>query len=196
MAVRLFFAIPLPEPVLDAISEATRPLRTVAGISWSRRANLHITLRFLGNVEESAVPALIDAVTPWVRLLPLGTVVLAGGGAFPDAHHPRVLWLGLRGAEPLAAMARAIDGAIQHLGPSPEELPFRPHITVGRVREGRQDRVAAALLEFGELASFTPDSVVLYRSDSTPDGFRYSVVSRINSPARSKDLGPDAKDYK
>lgn len=178
--MRLFFAIPLPEPTLDAVAEALRPLRGLApGVGWTRRANLHLTLRFCGEVDDALAGPLVDAVAPWVRRLPPPAVRLVGGGAFPDAHRPRVLWIGVQASlEPLVG---AIDRAVTALGVPPEPRGFTPHLTVGRVRAGRADRVAAALLELGEVASFQPDGVVLYRSHLAPEGARYEVVRVLSA---------------
>lgn len=176
--MRLFFAIPLPEPAIDAIGEALRPVRRIpADVGWTRRSNLHLTLRFCGEVDEARVDALADAVEPWVRRFPPPTVRLVGGGAFPDAHRPRVLWIGVESA--LAPLAAAVDRAVRSVGVPPEPLPFTPHLTVGRVRAGRADRVAAALLELGEVATFVPDGVVLYRSHLSPEGARYEPLRRF-----------------
>jgi 2'-5' RNA ligase len=172
--MRLFFAIPLSEPARDAVAEVLRPIRSLAaGIAWERRANLHLTLRFCGEVDPAQVDPLADAVAPWARRLPPPPLVLAGGGAFPDARRPRVLWIGLRPADVLAPLAQAVGNAVAPLGFPPEERAFTAHLTVGRVREGRADRVAAALLELGEVSRFTAEAVVLYQSLPSPDGPRY-----------------------
>lgn len=178
--MRLFFAIPLPDSVRDAVGEAVRPLRRIAtGVDWSRRGNLHLTLRFCGDVEPARVEALGDAVAPWVRRLPPPAVRLVGGGAFPDAHRPRFLWIGVESAlEPLVG---AIEGAVRAFGLGPQERGYVPHLTVGRVRDGRADRVAAALLEVGEVASFMPDRVGLFESHLGPDGPRYELIRTFMS---------------
>ena len=178
--MRLFFAIPLPDPVLDALSEALRPVRAKGGnIGWTRRSNLHITLRFIGEVDPGVVEPLADAVAPWVRRLPPPRVRLVGGGAFPDAHRPRVLWVGVQSAlEPLVG---AIDRAVRAAGLPEEPKPFVPHLTVGRVRAGRASHVGAAMLELGEIATFDPESVVLYQSHLGPEGARYEAVRELRA---------------
>jgi 2'-5' RNA ligase len=174
---RLFFAVPLPEAARDAVAEVLRPLRvTPPGISWERRANLHLTLKFLGEVPDAQVDAVVAAAAPWVRRLPPPPLVMAGGGAFPDAHRPRVLWIGVGPPGCLTPLAQALAASLVPLGFPVEERPYTAHLTVGRVREGRADRVAAALLELGEVCRFVPESVVLYESASGPDGPRYLPV--------------------
>ncbi|MES2643156.1 MAG: RNA 2',3'-cyclic phosphodiesterase [Myxococcota bacterium] len=176
--MRLFFAIPLPEPALDAVAEALAPIRNARagapGIGWTRRTHLHLTLRFLGEVEEARVEAVGDAVAPWVHRLPPPPVRLVGGGAFPDARRPKVLWIGAEAA--LGSLVSAMEGGLARLGFAPEERPFVPHLTVGRVRDGRADRVVDALRELGEVATFTPASVVLYESQPSPEGVRYVAL--------------------
>lgn len=184
--MRIFFAIPLPEPALDAVAEALVPLRgnivrsIVRGgsigaatpvVGWTRRNHLHLTLRFLGEVDESRVAAVGDAVARWVHRLPPPRVRLVGGGAFPDARRPRVLWIGAE--TELGPLVSAMQGALGQLGFPPEARPFVPHLTVGRVRDGRADHLVSALRELGEVATFVPTSVVLYESLPAPEGVRY-----------------------
>lgn len=178
--MRLFFAIPLPEHALDAVAEALAPIRNgpvrtaAPSIGWTRRNNLHLTLRFLGEVEEARIDPLAEAIAPWVRRLPPPHVRLVGGGAFPDARRPKVLWIGAETA--LGPLVSAMDGALERLGFPVEERPFVPHLTVGRVRDGRADRVVAAMRELREVATFAPTSVVLYESLPSPEGVRYVAV--------------------
>jgi 2'-5' RNA ligase len=180
--MRLFFAIALPDAACDAVAEAVRPLRPLApGVTWMRRSTFHLTLRFLGDVDPGRVDALVDAVTPWVRRFPPPTITLSGGGAFPNAHAPKVLWLGVHGG--LDLLADAIDRAVLRLGFPPDEKRFVPHLTVGRVREGRADHVAAALLDVREVATFLPTTVTLYESHLGPEGARYEVVRELTSAA-------------
>lgn len=178
--MRLFFAIPLPEPVLDAVAEALRPIRASApAIGWTRRAHIHLTLKFLGEVAPDRVDAVANSVAPWVRRLPMASIRLVGGGGFPDARRPKVLWIGAEAA--LGPLVGAMEASLAPLGFPPEERPFVPHVTVGRVREGRADRVAAALRELGEVATFTPTAVVLYESRPSPEGVRYLAVRTFDA---------------
>lgn len=180
--MRLFFAISIPDAACDAVAEALRPLRPLGpNVNWMRRSTFHLTLRFLGDVAPDRVDALVDAVSPWVRRFPPPTITLSGGGAFPNAHQPRVLWLGVHGG--LEPLADAIDRAVLRLGFPPDEKRFVPHLTVGRVREGRADHVAAALLDVREVARFTPTSVTLYESHQGPEGARYEVVRELMTVA-------------
>ncbi|MDP2306047.1 MAG: RNA 2',3'-cyclic phosphodiesterase [Pseudomonadota bacterium] len=178
--MRIFFAIPLPEPALDAVAEALAPIRNGAlpsgsrAIGWTRRNHLHLTLRFLGEVEEARIEAVGDAVAPWVRRLPPPRVRLVGGGVFPDARHPKVLWIGAEAA--LGPVVSAMEGALSRLGFAPEGRAFIPHLTVGRVRDGRVDRVLDALRDLGEVTTFSPESVVLYESRPAPEGVRYVAL--------------------
>lgn len=177
--MRLFFAIPLPDPALDAVAEALRPLRGAGpGVGWVKRANLHLTLRFLGEVDAARADEVGDAVAPWVRRLFFSPVRLVGGGAFPDARRPKVVWIGAEAS--LGPLVGAIESCMVNLGFTPEARPFVPHLTVGRVRDGRADRLVDALRELGEVATFTPDQVVLYESQPRPEGVRY-VPLRILS---------------
>jgi 2'-5' RNA ligase len=177
---RVFFALPLPDDLRDAVSEAVRPARAhPADVAWTRRSNLHVTLRFLGDVPDERIPELVAAAGPWVRRLAPGPILLAGGGAFPHAHRPRVLWVGVDGGDRLPGLAKAIDASVVSLGFAADNLPWVGHLTVGRVRGGRATKTAAALLEVGEIGQFTPEHVVLYESVQTPEGVKYRALEMI-----------------
>ncbi len=184
--MRLFFALPLPDAARDAVAEALRPLRRVlprapGEIAWERRINLHITLRFLGETAADRLDSIVAAATPWVRRLPPPEIVLIGGGAFPDATRPRVLWLGVGPPGGLAPLAQGLEVALAPLGFAPDEHPYTPHLTVGRVRTGRHDRVAAELLDVGEVARFVPLEVGLFESRPNPDGPKYLPIHTFSA---------------
>jgi 2'-5' RNA ligase len=170
-ALRLFFAIPLPDGARDAVAHALAPLRAAApDLSWDPPATLHLTLRFVGAVAEDAVEPLVAAVTACVRRVPPPPLVLAGGGAFPDADQPRALWIGVGPDGALSPLVEAMNTSLAPLGIPVEARAYVPHLTVAFVREARADRVIPALLALGEVARFVPEAVVLYQSLRGADG--------------------------
>ncbi len=170
---RLFFAVPLPDPARDAVSElAARVQASVDGegahIRWVRMEGLHFTLRFLGPTPEARLPELETLVDATAAASAPFDVRISGAGAFPSPDHPRTLWLGLTaGATELAALASVIEDGVVRGGEALETRPFAPHLTIARTDGVRAAPRAARIL--GELAAdldvaFRADRLVLYRS--------------------------------
>jgi len=180
--VRTFVALLIPPAWgshLEALS-GNLAART-SGLSWVKSGNLHITLRFLGNLDEAAVErarasvaaAASQASAPSARLGPLS--------AFPNFVRPRVLWVGLSdGAEAVTALARAVDDALGGAGFGPPDRPFRPHVTLARVRDGAQglETIRDASVSEPPPAALL-DRVVVMKSDLHPSGSRYTALQEV-----------------
>lgn len=170
---RLFVAVPLPpEPLAacQALIDGVRagPLGDVP--RWVHLANLHLTVRFLGETPPDVVPDVALAVQDAFAGAPAFDVVLAGGGAFPASHKPRALWLGIeQGADRLGALADALNPALEPLGWPPDHRPYRPHLTVARLDSASIAQGGAVADELraassGWRTAFRAMRVVLYRS--------------------------------
>ena len=170
---RLFVAVPLPpEPLAACVAliDAVRggPLGDVP--RWVHVANLHLTVRFLGETPPDLTPDAALAVRDALSGANAFDVVLAGAGSFPEARKPRALWLGIeRGAAELGALADALDPALEPLGWPRDDRPYRPHLTVARLdrssiasSEAVADELRAAAA--GWRTGFRADRVVFYRS--------------------------------
>ena len=148
-------------------------------VRWIPAPNLHLTLKFLGNVEEAQVASIRAALRDALFDTAGFRVTARGLGVFPDARRPRVLWVGLAAPE-LALVARRVDRAVESFGVERATTRFRPHATIGRWRRpepggGRfQDELARwQNREFGE---FRIDEVTLFRSTLQPAGAVYSAL--------------------
>jgi len=179
--VRLFFAVNLPADEQERLHHATARLRaTDLPVRWVPPQNLHVTLRFLGTVAEPVVAAVQDAGARAAEGLAPFDARLGGIGAFPNARRPRVIWVGVRDAEPLLRLHAALERALAPLGFAPEDRAFQPHVTLGRVRDGARP---GQLARFGELAAAVDDagrlparSLDLMRSELGPGGARYERI--------------------
>ena len=181
MPIRCFISVDVEDPeLLDAIVEAQRRLlATGADLKPVERENLHITLRFLGEIS----PPLVEAVGQLIvetSFKPF-RAVFHGVGAFPNPRRPRVIWIGVsEGAEELKTLHSRIERGLLDLGFRREDRAFTPHLTIARVRSGRnRDRLTTALhslhdLEFGSLLV---DRIRLKRSTLTPRGPIYSTLA-------------------
>lgn len=176
--MRLFVAVPLPAP---ALAEAGNLLRALRGLDWPvrwvRDEGLHITLKFFGEVTS-------DRVEPIEELLQFATadmapmqLALSGGGAFPTAERPRVLRLEITAGPDLELLQDRLERGGEQIGFAPEGRPFRPHVTLGRVREGH--RLPAGAIDRLEsqpaTLPFLADQVVLFESRQTSAGPAYEV---------------------
>ncbi len=182
--VRAFVAVNLSETVRAALAEAQGRLRQVpADVSWTRPANIHVTLKFLGEIGATGVErvgrALERAAAPHAPFI----AGVAGFGTFPSKGPPRVLWAGVaEGAEALVSLQGAVERALAALGFPREGRPYRPHCTLGRVRSARNAQAlveAAAGLGDGLLGTVTVDHIDLMQSQLHPAGSIYTVLRSI-----------------
>lgn len=187
MAVRAFVAVELPDRLRGAVEGVVRglghavPARTV---KWVDPDNLHLTLKFLGNVEEDALPAVQSAIASALAPVPNMRLDLQGVG-FPNLRRPSVVWLGVDGpgVVSLADAAARIESALEPLGFPWEARPFAAHLTVGRVARFARAGDVRALSEaleragVGNLGPWPVREVALMRSDLTPSGPVYSRLA-------------------
>ncbi|MCZ7530723.1 MAG: RNA 2',3'-cyclic phosphodiesterase [Acidimicrobiia bacterium] len=176
---RAFVAIRPPPPVLDAVARTVDHLRTEhPGLRWARRESWHLTLRFLGRVDDP------DGVSDALGTLgdrPAPTLRLAGMGAFPTEQRSRALWVGCPdGFDAFAGLARAVDDAVAPWGFGEADHPAAAHLTVARSRrafDAREMIGSVGDAPFGP--SWTADRIVLYRSTTHPDGAVHDEVVSV-----------------
>lgn len=193
--VRAFIAIFPPPEVQAALDAAIAPVRGRGdGVAWIAAANLHVTLRFLGDLEPPQVDAACRAVAA-AASASAGPFAVATGavGAFPGPARPRILWIGAReGAAPLVALAARVEKALAREGVTPAEKPFTPHLTVGRVRAaGTGAPASLAAARFLALTippqRFDVRTIALVHSTLAPGGARYAPIAEaaLIAPASS-----------
>lgn len=177
--IRSFIAISLPDSVLHAIGKAQDSLERFGfDIRWVRKEGIHLTLKFLGDIEESDVERVGGAVKrAAVGTFPF-TLKGAGVGVFPDLKRPRVVWAGLSGeTQPLFDLQKKLEAELAQIGFPEEERPFKGHLTMGRVK-GRLDRLrfgdALKKVEGFEIEPFQAASVILFQSTLRSDGAVYT----------------------
>jgi 2'-5' RNA ligase len=176
--VRLFLAAALPEAVESAASGLQSALRRrLRGWRWPRPEGIHLTLRFLGEVDaalDERARAEWERVAAECRPFRVG---LDEVGHFPPRGVPRVLWIGLLEIEPggaLAALARQLEATARELGWAPERRPFRPHLTLGRARKGSRPDVPPGD-EAVPRAEGWVRGIRLVESRLLPEGARYTA---------------------
>ena len=184
-SVRVFVSVGLSTEAREALIDAVERIRQEVpeGIQWARPAGMHLTLKFLGNISSINVPSLLECVREVACAHPSFGLKLTGLGMFPNRRKPRVLWAGVGGdLDALSSLQQAGEDAINALGYSPEQRPFRPHITLGRPRRSVSD---SQLTRIGTVvSSLTPPSPISWRvecvdvmrSELHPSGARYTVL--------------------
>jgi 2'-5' RNA ligase len=133
--VRIFVAVFPPPEIRRALVGAARELPVVGEVRWARPENVHLTLKFLGDVPEDDLDRVAEALEP-VRLRHESfEAELSGFGAFPSARRARILWAGIgEGSEPLRDLARDVEASLEPLGFEREDRAYMPHLTLGRAR--------------------------------------------------------------
>lgn len=181
--IRTFVAVDIGKAIRDRAAALQESLaRAGVEFKWTERDNLHITLLFLGEVEDKKVPAVCRLVADAAQGLHPFTASVEGVGCFPNPRRPRILWVGVGdGAQSLCALHDALEAPLEGLGFRREERRYTPHITLGRVRaEGPADLVAKALTRHtgwkgGE--TLVREALVM-ASELGPQAPKYTVLGR------------------
>ncbi|MFH1610074.1 MAG: RNA 2',3'-cyclic phosphodiesterase [Candidatus Bipolaricaulota bacterium] len=176
--VRLFFCVELPDAVRAELGRATGGLRARLGAgTWVAEENLHITLRFLGEVGEDSLPGLRDLGRAVASATPPFELNLDRLGAFPSPHRARVLWAGPTGdSPPFSDLARRVEDGVQALGFPPETKPAHPHVTMARLRVPQD--VASHVAAASVALKVRVDGLTLMTSELRPQGPLYTPVER------------------
>jgi len=182
--IRAFVAVDLNDKVRAAVSDAQARLKQIhtgIKVSWTKIENTHLTLQFLGDIQDTAVAGISTSLATITGALPVFDVPVAGAGAFPDVHRPRVLWIGCDdSAGKLQALAGAVQAAMRTHGFQPEPVTWTAHLTLGRIRTPRPDAALTQALDsltnevFGTLRV---DTIHLFQSQLHPDGSIYTKLS-------------------
>jgi 2'-5' RNA ligase len=178
-AIRAFVAIDLDAEARRAAAGWLAQLRAgsdVSAVRWVRPEALHVTLRFLGNVAASRVEAIARAVGAEVARIAPFELALGTPKLFPSPRRPRVVALELEPEAPLAELAAAVERGVVAAGFEAEARRFRAHLTLGRIRGDRAPALGAAS---APAARFRVGEAVLFRSDLSPSGSRYTPLERM-----------------
>ena len=178
--MRLFIAINLPAETRCAIAEATAPLREAApGAAWVAPESLHLTVKFLGERPAEWMAELAGRLGELAQRHRPVDLVFGGVGAFPNLRAPRIVWMGVAHEPKLELLQHDVERACEALGIPLEGRPFRPHLTLGRVRRelGRDAIRALGLAARGVRYSGAADvrTLDLMSSNLSPAGSRYTV---------------------
>ena len=188
--MRTFIAIDIPDEARSALADLTSRLRQagLSGVRWARPEGIHLTLKFLGEIEPAAASPILEAVGRACEGVAPFRLALSDTGCFPNTANPRVIWVGVKGnLEPLAVLHARVDEEVQRtVGLARETRPFTPHLTLGRVHDGL---TPAARREIGRIveetsvfseAAWRAAEVLLMRSTFGPSGAVYDRLGSHN----------------
>lgn len=183
--IRAFIAIDLSKEILERIREVSAGLQELGKklpVRWVPVENIHLTLKFLGDVSLANLGFLENSLVELARNFAPCEVSVGEIGAFPKPERPRVIWIGTEVPQELIALQHGIELETVHLGYTREDRNFSPHLTIGRVSRNAtaQDiRSVATLIKdarVGSLGSMWIEAIHLYRSELKPEGAVYSRI--------------------
>ena len=181
--LRAFIAVEIPSGIHQAIENKTASIQAALNpslVRWVPSSNVHLTLKFLGDVSPTNVELLSQMLSVEVSQHQTFEMTFEGLGAFPNPKRPRVIWIGIQAPAGLEALQHGIEAATATLGYPVEKRPFSPHLTIGRIKQkvsstGMQ-KIRAALEEtqVGSLGSTRVSAIHLFKSDLKPSGAVYT----------------------
>jgi len=189
--LRTFIAVEIPAEIQQNVYKQTAGFRKglESLVRWVPAENMHLTLKFLGDVSPSNVEFLMQMLRNEADGIPCFDLHLTGLGSFPNLKRPRVIYIGIQAPAALDSLQRGIESASHRLGYELEERPFSAHLTLGRVKQNStaldQQKIRRAIesTQVDLLGSARVDSVHLYKSELKPSG---SVYTRLYSAPLKK----------
>lgn len=187
--IRTFIAIELTDALHHALASVQTQFkrdRAARFVRWVAPENIHITLKFLGDVDADQLPAVQRAIADACADTAPFALTLGGAGAFPNTRRPNVVWIGTRGQVEIAArLAQKMDDACAALNFARDERPFAPHLTLGRVKRDAspsERQLIGALIEntpVGDLGALRVERVSVMKSVLKPGGSVYTRMAEI-----------------
>jgi 2'-5' RNA ligase len=192
--IRTFICLDLPSTLKARLEkfEATLQAHSRSRVSWAKPENIHLTLRFLGDIEKTRLPELQACVERAAQGINHFTMSAIGTGAFPNLRNPRVFWIGIKDDhQQLKPLQQRVEKELVAAGFGKEDKPFSPHLTIGRARTSRQSNTRADMrdittvfssMEFAEVP-FPVEEIIIMRSELRPSGPIYTKLAMIKLTA-------------
>jgi 2'-5' RNA ligase len=183
--VRTFIAIELSDTAKERLSEIQKQLQQLElDVKWIEPENIHLTLRFLGDLTQKQLKSITEAMPQWVTGVPPFSIAITGLGAFPSPQKPKVIWAGVNdNSGEMSRLAEQIEQGINQCGISKADREFSPHITIGRVKELKN---ISCLTETVPGYAISPaleqtiSKVTLFKSTLSAQGSIYKVLTQVD----------------
>lgn len=177
---RTFIAVELPSSLQSKLGQLQEDLRkSNADVSWVKPENIHITLKFLGNITAEKIEELKKALDKIAGSSSSFSLKAKGIGVFPKPSFPRVVWVGIENQEKLKELALMVEDELSKIGFQKEQREFTAHLTIGRVRSPKNKETLRQLIE---KTAFAPEDIIeakriiLFQSTLTPKGSVYTPL--------------------
>jgi 2'-5' RNA ligase len=185
--MRTFIAIELPENIKTTLSRLQDKLKQCgADVKWVEPHNIHLTLKFLGEIEDSKLEKINQIIKDTAENKLKFEITLAGLGVFPNINHPKIIWVGIKnGDNETKLIAEELEEKLQRLNIPKEERQFSGHITIGRIKSWlNKDKLIGGLSTLRddlpkEKISFIADKITLFKSSLKPNGPIYEVLKEV-----------------
>lgn len=185
--MRSFIALKLSSEVhaeLDTFVQTLKPAVRDA-VRWVRSTNIHLTVKFLGEVDQVKYRRVFDETRRLAQTVPSFQLTISGSGVFPAWDHPRILWVGVQAPLQLSILVDELEKSMTLLGFAPENRPFSPHLTLGRVNSALNNAQRDHLRRLMDQAKSKVFGVVpvreltIFKSDLRPEGPIYTALATI-----------------
>jgi RNA 2',3'-cyclic 3'-phosphodiesterase len=181
---RSFFAVELSTEIAAGVRRIQGGLRErMLGVSWVRPEGIHLTLRFLGEVDPDRIEGIASKAEECVKGRGPFIIGIRGCGGFPNARHPRVIWIGVDDPSgELKGLQATVEKGMEEMGFTREERDYNPHLTIGRLRSGKSSTGVAQALEAmkeDNLGTMEVREICLFRSHLKPTGAEYTKLKVI-----------------
>lgn len=156
--------------------------RGFKGVSWVRPESIHLTLKFLGEIDDAKVREVSLVLEKASSAVGPFTIDVQGIGCFPNSRSPRVVWAGIKESAPLASLQKRVDELLMGAGFEPEDRPYTPHLTLCRVKSPEDGRALGRLIAEAKpeaKASFTVSSFSFMKSVLKPSGAEYTPITEF-----------------
>jgi 2'-5' RNA ligase len=182
--MRTFIALPFPKVTLERLASVQKNLQSGIrdGVSWVNPMSVHLTLKFLGEVDEPVIDKLKKELEKLEKAITEFTIACGGIGCFPNEHHPKVIWIGVHSDSQLWELQKLVENICFNLGFPREERKFSPHLTLGRVKNELGSPALNHLQsEIGKDSNQLAETVlvnevILFKSELTRIGAKYSPL--------------------
>ncbi|MCD4671455.1 MAG: RNA 2',3'-cyclic phosphodiesterase [Anaerolineaceae bacterium] len=184
--IRSFIAVPLPIAVQQTLEEWIQQLkqRQKSGVRWVNTANMHLTMKFLGDLQPEQISAIQEEMRATAAQITAFSFDLKGIGTFPGLYKPRVIWVGVTTPPAMQQLHHHLMKRLEAIGFPAEERKFSPHLTLGRISRHASEKeiagVSTLLRQPPKIAlpNIPVDSLHLYRSDLRPGGSVYTLLEQ------------------
>lgn len=185
MKIRTFIALDIPEDVKELIFNIIDEYEESKYFKWEQRNKIHLTLKFIGDIEKSLIPEIIEKLN-FINETYVQTLIIENFGMFYHKKEPKIFWAGLKVSNELVDVVKKIEDELVKYGIAKEKRDFKPHLTLLRIKNNRNTDFLEKLKELNfEPIEFEADKITFYQSELLPGGSIYKPLHKFQLKKRS-----------